>query len=334
MFAPTVAAAQGFAGLGTTADGYSLPDPGTRFEYPADHGEHPDFRIEWWYLTANLDGADGESYGVQWTLFRNALSPEGQPEDQAWMAHAAVSGPEGHLHAERFARGGIGQAGVKAAPFEAFIDEWQMSGPSLSDISLFAQGGDWAYELTLKADRPFVPQGAEGFSVKSEEGLASHYYSQPFYQIAGTLILPSGDIEVTGQGWLDREWSSQPLAEDQTGWDWVSLHLDTGDKLMGYRLRREEGTAYTVGTWITPDGTPSPFAPGDITMDARRFADVDGREVPVAWAITVPERGVDILADALFDQSWMPTAVPYWEGPVRVTGSHPGRGYLEMTGYE
>ena len=332
--AAPAALAQGFAGLGSTADGFALPDPATRFSFPEDHGPHPDFRIEWWYLTANLTGADGAEYGIQWTLFRNALAHGGAPEDQVWMAHAAVSAPEGHLIAERFARGGLGQAGVTAEPFDAWLDEWRLSGPSLADIEMTAQGEDWAYDLSFRADGPFVPQGKNGFSVKSEEGLASHYYSQPFYEVSGTLILPSGAVDVSGLGWLDREWSSQPLASDQTGWDWVSLHLDGGDKLMGYRLRRADGTAYTVGTWITADGTPNPLSPGEIAMTETRRAEVAGREVPVGWRIEVPSRGVDIRAEALRDQSWMDAAVPYWEGPVAVEGSHTGRGYLEMTGYE
>ncbi|MXQ06798.1 iron ABC transporter permease [Alphaproteobacteria bacterium GH1-50] len=331
---PGTVLAQGFAGLGSSAVGFDLPDPDTRFTFPEDHGAHPEFRIEWWYLTANLTGADGEDYGIQWTLFRNAIAPGGAPEDQVWMAHAAVSAPDMHLTAERFARGGLGQAGVTATPFEAWLDEWRMAGPSLADVDLTAQGSDWAYDLTFSATGPFVPQGQNGYSVKSEEGLASQYYSQPFYEVTGTLTLPSGAVDVSGQGWLDREWSSQPLAPDQTGWDWVSLHLDGGAKLMGYRLRRADGTDYTVGTWITADGAPTPLNDGEITMTDERRAIVAGRDVPVAWAVAVPSHGVDIRAEALGDQSWMEAAVPYWEGPVTVEGSHSGRGYLEMTGYE
>ncbi len=332
--APLFAQGQGFAGLGTTADGFALPDPGTRFAFPEDHGAHPDFRIEWWYVTANLTAADGRVFGIQWTLFRNAISPGGKDSDQVWMGHAAVSAPDTHYHAERFARGGLGHAGVTASPFAAFIDEWQMSGPAPDDVVLSAQGSDWAYDLRLTATGPFVPQGQQGFSVKSEEGLASHYYSQPFYEVSGSLILPDGPVDVTGNGWLDREWSSQPLAADQTGWDWISLHLDTGDKLMGYRLRRKDGSAYTVGTWIDADGTPSPFRSGDITMTEVRRATASGRQVPVTWDVAVPSRGLAVRVDALRAESWMPTVVPYWEGPVSVTGTHPGRGYLEMTGYE
>ena len=115
--------AQGYAGLGSAAtEGVARPDPETRLDFPRDHGPHPDFRIEWWYLTANLTGPDGTEYGVQWTLFRSALAPgeaEGWSSPQIWMGHAAVTTAESHLFAERLARGGIGQAGVRAAPFAA-----------------------------------------------------------------------------------------------------------------------------------------------------------------------------------------------------------------------
>ena len=333
FFAPLPALAQGFAGLGEAVEGYALPAPGTEFVFPKDHGAHPDFRIEWWYVTANLKGTDGRDYGIQWTLFRNAMAPGGTPEDQAWMGHAAVSSPDGHLFAERLARGGIGQAGVATAPFEAFIDEWRMAGPSLSDVTLSAQGTEFHYELSLSADLPFVPQGDAGFSVKSEAGQASHYYSQPFYEASGTLTLPTGAVEVTGKAWLDREWSSQPLTADQTGWDWVSLHFETGDKLMGYRLRDRDGGAYTVGTWINANGNPEPLEVGALEMTATRFDTVEGREVPVDWDIALDRKGLRVAVEALYPDSWMDTLIPYWECPVRVTGSLNGEGYLEMSGY-
>ena len=333
LLLPVSAAAQGFAGLGQSADGFALPDPATRFVFPDDHGPHDDFRIEWWYATANLRGADGQDYGIQWTLFRSALAPGGDAADQVWMAHAAISAPSGHVATERFARGGAGTAGVTASPFAARIDEWHMTGPTLSDVAVFAQGTDFALDLAFVADGPFVAQGVEGFSVKSDAGQASHYYSQPFYKVSGTLTLPGGDVAVTGQGWLDREWSSAPLTATQTGWDWTSLHLDGGDKLMVYRLRDADGSAYTTGTWISADGTPTPLAPGEVEMTAGRIANVEGRDIPVAWTIAIPARAAEIAIEAIYPQSWMDVSVAYWEGPVRATGTHPGIGYLEMTGY-
>jgi predicted secreted hydrolase len=62
-------------------------------------------------------------------------------------------------------------------------------------------------------------------------------------------------------------------------------------------------------------------------------ATVDGRAIPIEWRVTLAERDLDVTVEALNPQSWMATSVPYWEGPVTVTGSHEGVGYLEMTGY-
>jgi len=308
------ALAQGFADMGRAADGFALPRPGP-FAFPADHGAHPDFRIEWWYLTASLSGPDGTPYGAQWTLFRTALAPgegEGWSSPQLWMGHAAVTTPDRHLYAERLARGGIGQAGVTAEPFSAWIDDWQMTGraepgaDALSALDLTARGDAFSYALSLDATGPIVAQG--------------------------DITVAGETIPVTGQAWLDREWSSQPLAPDQKGWDWFSLMFEDGSRLMGFRLR-DAGEGFTSATWIAADGVPSPMPPGALRVSPLREADVADRSVPVEWRVELPAKGLDVTVTALNPGAWMGTLVPYWEGPITITGSHAGRGYLEMTGY-
>nr|WP_237029018.1 lipocalin-like domain-containing protein [Phaeobacter porticola] len=339
-------AAQGYAGLGTEAAGFAVPQRGVALKFPRDHGPHPDYRIEWWYLTANLTGEDGRDYGVQWTLFRSALHPEGADgervttswsDPQIWMGHAGLTTPDHHYYAERLARGGIGQADVRTAPFEAYIDDWNMraggasTGDGLDQLSLRASGTAFSYQLSLRAEGPLVLQGESGYSVKSASGQASYYYSQPHYQILGVLQLPDGPIKVTGQGWLDREWSSQPLAEDQTGWDWFSLRFDSGDKLMGFQLRGHND--FTSGTWIMADGQATALEPGALQATPIATSTVEGREIPTGWHLQLPEQELDIRVHALNPNAWMDTSFPYWEGPVSVNGSHSGKGYLEMTGY-
>ncbi len=76
--AGTVSHAQGFAGLGIEAGGFAPVVRGRALTFPADHGPHPQFRIEWWYVTANLRDKDGTPYGAQWTVFRQATSPGAQ----------------------------------------------------------------------------------------------------------------------------------------------------------------------------------------------------------------------------------------------------------------
>ena len=335
--------AQGFAGLGTQADGFAVPGRPAVFDFPADHGPHPDYRIEWWYLTATLDGADGAEYGVQWTLFRSALAPEtavGWDAPQLWMGHAGLTTPNAHYSAERLARGGIGQAGVTAAPFEAWIDDWAMTSAAepgadaLSALDLAARGPDFSYDLSLAAQGPLIFHGEAGYSVKSSEGQASYYYSQPFYSVTGTLTLPGGTVPVTGTAWLDREWSSQPLSDTQDGWDWFSLQFADGSRMMGFGLRDRAGAVYTSATWIAPDGSTISYPDGALRLTPVARTDVDGRDIPTGWRVELPEQGLDITTTPVNAHSWMDVSFAYWEGPIRFSGSHQGRGYLEMTGYD
>lgn len=328
--------AQSFAGLGGDAEGFALPERGYQFEFPRDHGAHPSFRIEWWYLTANLTSAEGVEYGLQWTLFRSALEPrerDGWDSPQLWLGHAAVTTPDAHFVAERRARGGIGQAGVIAAPFEAWIDDWQMAGADMQQMQLTARGTDFAYDMQLATQGPLVFHGDSGYSQKSASGRASYYYSQPFFDIAGTLTLPDGPVSVRGQAWLDREWASQPLGASQVSWDWFSMAFDGGARLMGFTLRDSAGPDYTAATWIGSDGTTTAFPDGAFFAEPLAQSAVAGRDIPTRWRAVLPDKGVDVTVQALNPQAWMDTSIPYWEGPVRISGSHQGRGYLEMTGY-
>lgn len=335
--------AQGFAGLGMKGDGFAEVVPGKVFSFPADLGAHPEFRIEWWYVTANLTDTTGARCGVQWTLFRQATRPgaqqDGWSNPQVWMGHAAVTRADVHRFGETFARGGVEQAGVDATPFHAWIDSWDMRGleamndRTIAPLELAAAGAGFSYKLRLDADRALVLQGDNGYSVKSARGQASYYYSQPFFKVSGRLAIDDRQLDVTGQAWMDREWSSQPLASDQTGWDWFSLHLDSGEKLMLFRLRQTDGHPYASGNWISPDGKSEQLAAADIQMTLFTSTDIEGRKLPTAWRIDIAARGVRIETAALNPRSWMATSFPYWEGPISFQGSHRGVGYLEMTGY-
>jgi predicted secreted hydrolase len=337
------ALAQGFAGLGESADGFVAVTPGKTFAFPADHGPHPEFRIEWWYVTANLTDARGASYGAQWTLFRQAIAaggpPEGWANQQIWMGHAAVTRTDTHRFSQAFARGGVGQAGAEAKPFRAWIDAWGMRGlDGLNDVNiapleLSAAGENFSYTLRLDADRPLVLQGDGGYSRKSLREQASYYYSQPHYTAKGVLTIDDKPVDVTGQAWLDREWSSQPLASDQSGWDWLSLHFSAGDKLMLYRMRQTDGQHYGSGKWIAPDGTATMLGSEDIVMTPLTFTEIEKRKIPTTWRIAIPKMALSIECTPLNARSWMGTSFPYWEGPISFAGSHTGLGYLEMTGY-
>jgi len=343
-----------FALLAKAADGYAQASPERKLEFPLDHGAHPDFRIEWWYLTANLRGTDGQDYGAQWTLFRSAVRPPGSfpaanpwQSEQVYMAHFALTWPGGHRAFQRYARGGThgaeARAGAVAEPFATWLDDWILasSGPEWLPLEVRATQDDHAMHLVLDTDQPLVLQGEAGFSQKHPNGAGSHYYSQPFLQASGELHIDGRRIAVSGKAWLDREWSSQFLQSDQTGWDWFALHLDSGEKLMLFRLRGapragQSGGDYRHGVLVSPGGGKQLLDPGLIQLQVLQREEVFGRLLPLSWRIELPEIGRSMTLVALHPNQWMEVDFPYWEGVVTVSGDDAGSrgiGYLEMTGY-
>jgi predicted secreted hydrolase len=339
----TAVLADGFAGLGNDARGFAEAAPRTRLTFPKDFGAHANFRTEWWYVTANLQDASGAKYGVQWTLFRQATDPGaeryGWADQNIWMGHAAVTSVNEHLFSETFARGGVGQADVITQPFRAWIDDWSFasrdSSPKagLARPTVSARGSDFRYELRLASDKPLVLHGEQGFSRKSAAGQASYYFSQPFFTAEGSLVIHGQEVKVSGRAWMDHEWSSQPLDSDQLGWDWLSLHLASGEQLMLFRLRSESARDFVAGTWIAVDGTPQALDSDDIAVAPISKTKVAGRLLPTNWSVKVKSHGLEINTEPLNPQSWMATNFAYWEGPISFSGSHRGEGYLEMTGY-
>lgn len=338
----------GFAGLATqSGDGeaaaFLQPGPGDTLTFPDDLGPHPRHRIEWWYLTANLVTADGEPLGLQWTQFRQALVPRAAGEEPqaaaswplhaAWMAHGAVSYGGQHWFAEKLARGDVGHAGSTAQPFRVWLDDWQLASASEADRwRLRVNADDWSYDLHLQSRGAPIPHGDRGFSAKSASGEGSMYFSLVDLSIAGTVTLAGTTHQVSGQGWFDREWSSQFLKASQQGWDWFALHLDSGDKLMAFRLR-EEGGDFLSGTWVTSEREVVALGPADLAIDPQARQATSRGEVPTRWRIAIPGQQAELVVEAAAGEYWNQGLFTYWESPVTVSGSHTGVGYMELTGY-
>jgi predicted secreted hydrolase len=339
---------QGFAGLAAAVDNdgrhqFLQPGPGDPLVFPDDFGPHPQHRIEWWYLTANLETADGHPLGLQWTQFRQAITPrpaddpappsENWPLEAAWMAHAAVSFAGQHRFAERLARGDVGHAGAGAAPLQVWLDDWLLAEPAAGGVwHLKVEADGWGYDLRLGNTDRRVAHGNNGFSAKSFNGQGSMYFSLIDLDISGTVTLDGQSHEVQGKGWFDREWSSQLLKTGQQGWDWFALHLDDGHKLMAFRLRESERD-FLSGSWIAPDGVVTDLGPDQIELSGKNWRVSESGRVPGSFRLRIPQVGVDIGVSAPAGQYWNAGLYPYWESPVTVEGSHRGLGYMELTGY-
>jgi predicted secreted hydrolase len=321
------------------------------FVFPQDHGPHPEFRNEWWYVTGNLDNEDGERFGFELTIFRFALTPSVSASKSAWrtnqvyIAHLAVTDADNKRFyvAQRYSRGAAGLAGAQAKPFRVWIDDWEMAGKAEAGTwHLIADDEDFGIDLELRALKAPVLNGIDGLSQKSADpSNASYYYSITRLQTEGSLRIGENDYTVSGLSWLDREWSTSALAADQVGWDWFALQLDDGSELMIYGLRLENGTRdpASAGTFVSANGVTTHLAYDDVEISVlEEWSSPEGGSYPSRWLLRVPRFGLELNVTPVISDQELFTTVRYWEGAVDVTGEHElrpveGRGYVELTGY-
>jgi len=313
--------------------------------FPEDHAQHPPYQNEWWYFTGNLETSEGGRLGFQYTLFRFATPPaqaiDSEWETQAmWMAHLALSDgrEQRFFQAERFARGSLELAGAETDRW--WLRDWEVTLDS-QDWQLKADAGDFALDLSLTPSRPIVLQGDEGYSRKGPDpGNASRYYSITRLATNGQIRIGNETFPVQGLSWLDREWGSSQLSEEQAGWDWFAIQLDDGRDLMLARLRNKDGSdsEWSYGLLVEPNGESTYLTDEDYeaTVD-RRWTDSKGDRWPLDWQVSVPAANLNIHTRAVFDDQHWRQSVDYWEGMIdvldQVSGEPIGRGYLELSGY-
>ena len=350
----------GGGGLLLGAQPTALPEwrnasPDRTLQFPRDHASHPEYRVEWWYYTGNLESDDGRRYGYQVTFFRVGIDPEpSSPSRWAvrdlFMAHLAVTDLDRgrHLVDERLNRAGVGWAGARDDRLEVWNEDWRLTVEGRDHIlELRSDDGSFGVDLRLVEDRAPVLHGQRGFSQKgSTEGNASHYYSMTRMPTRGVLRVDGETIGVQGASWMDHEFGTSFLEPAQQGWDWFSLQLEDGTDIMVYQLRQRDGTVHpnSSGTLVTSAGETQALSAGDYRLDAGRVwvSGTSEARYPVEWRVSIPSALLDLEVRAALDAQELHTAestgVTYWEGAVVVSGTRDGeavagRGYLEMTGY-
>ena len=347
--------------------GWREAAPGYEFSFPRDHAAHPESRVEWWYYTGNLQSKTGRRFGYQLTFFRVGVTRDpGNTSRWAlrdlYMAHFAISDIDTQTlrSFERINRAGIGWAGADTfeqgrpageqhrtgAPIRVWNEDWsaQIEG---SSHALQATEEGYSIDLKLPPSKREVIHGNNGISQKGPSpGNASHYYSLSRAESSGQLSVAGETFEVTGQSWMDHEFGTSFLDEEQVGWDWFSIQLEDGRDLMLFEIRRRDGSIdpRSSGTMIEATGGPTHLSYEDFSLvPAKTWRSPNsGASYPIAWKIELPRYGLRLNVTAAFEDQELrtpeSTRVTYWEGSVEIEGSAEdkkirGRGYLEMTGY-
>ena len=335
------------AGPALAVADFAVVRPGVAITFPRDHGAHPGFRTEWWYVTGWLRTAQGQDLGFQITCFRrrtgvDSANPSKFVPGQILFAHAAISDPavKRLRHAQRIARAGFGLAEAATQDADVVIDDWRLKRRADGRFTAHVAGAGFALDLVLTPTQAAILQGEAGFSRKGPAvSEASHYYSLPHLAVSGQVTRDGGAQNVTGTAWLDREWSSTLLNPRAVGWDWLGLNMDDGGALTLFRVRDVKGdTLWAGGSHRDSKGLLVRLLPGDVRfLPGRRWKSPrTGAVYPVSPQVRVRLKGRETAFSVvpLFDDQELDSrrggGPVYWEGAVKVPG---GRGYLEMTGY-
>jgi predicted secreted hydrolase len=338
--------------LAAEGEGFRRAVEPRAFDFPADHGPHPEYRIEWWYFTGNLMADEGRRFGYQLTFFRRALAAGPVSRSSAWgarqvyMAHFALTDVGGgRFHAfGRFSRAALELAGARSRPFRAWVEKWEAgsAGEAFLPLRLRAEEEGVSIDLTLTSSKDVVFHGDRGLSVKGPgPGNASYYYSMTRMPTGGTVRSGGKTYSVRGESWMDREWSTSSLDEGQEGWDWFALQLSDGRELMCYLLRRKDGSldAASSGTLVEKDGASRALRLTDITVEVLDHWESPKKvRYPSGWRLSVPGEEIALTVEPYLKNQEMDLSVRYWEGAVSVEGSSRGRavtgsGYVELAGY-
>ncbi len=338
----------------TNAEGWKRALPGWRYVFPRDHGNHPDFKTEWWYFTGRLQDEKGREFGYELTFFRHGIRPPERREqvnsrfvlDHLQFAHFAISDTENEkfLFAEKLSRGAFGEAGFRDSTNEIWIDDYYLAIGDATSIALRAEEKDFSIDLHLIPSKPPVIHGIDGVDQKAAGiGNASHYYSFTRLKTDGKIVVDGKPRAVRGESWFDHEWATNQLAENQVGWNWFSIQFDDGSELMLYQLRMRDGSAdpNSSGTFVSYDGEITHIASDEFTLTPTSFytsAESKAR-YPVSWQIEVPSQAIALeVTTPLEKQELVWESLAYWEGLIHVKGTRrglpiTGHGYMELTGY-
>jgi len=336
------------------------------FTFPLDFGPHPEFQTEWWYYTGNLDAIDGRHFGYQLTFFRRALLPPNKiptrksdwATSQVYMAHFALTDVAGKQYqaVERLSRGAAGLAGAQSEPFQVWLQDWQVNSTGKDSYQLQAQaagsdGKAFAINLELVDVKGPVLQGDRGYSRKGPEpGQASYYFSQTRLKTSGSIQAGGQPVDVQGYSWMDHEYSTSALGDQQIGWDWFAIQFKNPgtdqtsqmSELMVFQLRRADGSLdpFSGGTLVNPDGSTLALTRDQVEIEVldQWQSPHSGATYPSGWSVKVPQANLSLTITPYLRDQELNVSYAYWEGAVKISGSIEGSpvsgsGYVELTGY-
>lgn len=328
-------------------------------ELPRDLYAHTNAQTEWWYYTGYMQTVAGRRFGFELVFFKRrtdldcfGVVPLRLVANPLYLAHFAITDESRRKfrYEHRRSIGGVFDlpATYSANKYYLRLGNWTIREAHGLHILRATLGDDLIFEVSLKPIKPVAlnGHGQNGVSFK-DAGEASRYFSYTRMEAEGDITWHGATEHFTGSAWMDREFGTWRTTDNQKGWDWFSVQLETGAELMCYQLRNDKGdvSPFSSGTFVDRDGTATHLAREDFSITPMGYwrSPHTAATYPSDWRLEVPRVGIDVnvipvLQDQELDTRGT-TMIVYWEGACAVEGRHGiettrGRAYVELVGYD
>jgi len=323
-----------------TEDGFLVPQPGTQLVFPEAHGSHPEYGIEWWYITGHLFAENGKRrFGFQATFFRSGLEvPENNMDEQKayrsdtlFLGHMALTDVESNeFHSDEHLSRASWDAYARVGDCDVRIQNWRLrrveEGGERFELS-FTPSDGVTVDLQMSPIKSLIRFGEDGTSRKGAHPEARSFYLTFSRMVCeGEIRIGDEVIRVKGESWMDHEIASRQLDEGLDGWDWTAIQFDDGWEMKAYILRRPDGTAdeYSKLIWIDPNGQVTSWGKDHFEWNRTKWWTSEKTDVryPIGVVIktTDPRTGElnEFGLKPILDNQELANSsagFPYWEGP-------------------
>lgn len=328
-------------------------------ELPRDLYAHKNAQTEWWYYTGHMQTASGRRFGFELVFFKRrtdldrfGVVPLRLLGNPLYLAHFAITDEsrKGFRYEHRKSAGGMLDLPAAASEknFHLRLGNWTVREAQGTHILRATLGDDLIFEVKLKSSKPAALNGHEGAGVSFKDaGEASRYFSFTRMEAEGDITWHGSTEHFTGSAWMDREFGTWRTTENQKGWDWFSIQLQTGAEVMVYHLRNSKGepSPFSSGTYVDASGRQTHLSHEDFMLEATAHwkSPHTGATYPSGWRLRVPRFKIDVAVTPVMKDQELDTRgttmIVYWEGVCLVRGQHEnqetsGRAYVELVGYD
>ncbi|MEE9425437.1 MAG: lipocalin family protein [Methylococcales bacterium] len=295
---------------------------------PKDDAPHQS-QIEWWYYNGHLSSESGKQFSFHDTVFLvNSVMNH-------MISHVSFNDHQtGKHYTDQRKTGGNSSVDTKNR-FEFNQSDWLMTGGDGND-RLKVITKDFSFDLQLTSTLSPVFHGSDGIISLAAAG-SSYYYSRTRMATSGTITIGDTTEKVTGISWFDHQWGDFSIG--RLSWDWFSLQLDNNVDAMIYQLRDKSNNPVLYMASITQNGHTEMLMNTDFTLTPGKkwHSNKTGSDYPLEWRVSIPKKNIDITTNSIISNSEfdarLTTYNHYWEGAIKIHGTHTGRGFMELSGY-